>query len=66
MQLIRIFSTEKYKGTKDYINSQKKYEIIRTRLHPDGAEGKPADNSGGSGLSACQQERGERYHVSEV
>lgn len=33
MQLIRIFSTEKYKGTKDYINSQKKYEIIRTLLY---------------------------------
>lgn len=33
MQLIRIFSTEKFKGTKDYINSQKKYEIIRTLLY---------------------------------
>lgn len=29
-QLIRIFSTLGYKGTKNYINSQKKYEIIRT------------------------------------
>lgn len=33
MQLIRIFSTEKYKGTKNYIDSQKKYEIIRTLLY---------------------------------
>ena len=33
MQLIRIFSTEKYKGTKNYLNSQKKYEIIRTLLY---------------------------------
>lgn len=33
MQLIRIFSTEKCKGTKDYINTQKKYEIIRTLLY---------------------------------
>lgn len=33
MQLMRIFSAEKYKGTKDYINSQKKYEIIRTLLY---------------------------------
>lgn len=33
MQLTRIFSTEKYKGTRDYINTQKKYEIIRTLLY---------------------------------
>ncbi len=33
MQLTRIFSAEKYKGTKNYINSQKKYEIIRTLLY---------------------------------
>ncbi len=30
---MRIFSTEKCKGTKDYINTQKKYEIIRTLLY---------------------------------
>lgn len=33
MQLTRIFSAEKYKGTKNYINTQKKYEIIRTLLY---------------------------------
>ncbi|MDE6924949.1 MAG: hypothetical protein K2P59_06755 [Acetatifactor sp.] len=33
MQLIRIFSTDKYKGSKNYLNSQKKYEIIRTLLY---------------------------------
>ena len=33
MQLMRIFSTEKCKGTKNYINTQKKYEIIRTLLY---------------------------------
>ncbi len=33
MQLLRIFSAEKYKGTKDYINTQKKFEIIRTLLY---------------------------------
>lgn len=31
--LIRIFSTTNYKGTRNYINSQKKYEIIRTLLY---------------------------------
>lgn len=31
--LIRIFSTTNYKGTRNYINSQKKYEIIRTILY---------------------------------
>lgn len=33
MSLMRVFSSEKYKGTKDYIRSQKKYEIIRTLLY---------------------------------
>jgi len=33
MQLGRLFSGEKYKGTKDYLNTQKKYEIIRTLLY---------------------------------
>ena len=33
MQLTRIFSAEKYKGAKNYINTQKKYEIIRTLLY---------------------------------
>lgn len=28
--ILRIFSTSKVKGTKNYINSQKKYEFIRT------------------------------------
>ncbi len=32
-ELIRIFSTTNYKGTKNYINSQKKYEIIRTIIY---------------------------------
>lgn len=31
--LIRIFSTANYKGTKNYIDSQKKYEIIRTLIY---------------------------------
>ena len=31
--LIRIFSTANYKGTKNYIQSQKKYEIIRTIIY---------------------------------
>lgn len=31
--LIRLFSTSAYKGTKNYINSQKKYEIIRTLIY---------------------------------
>lgn len=30
--LIRIFSTANYKGTRNYINSQKKFELIRTLL----------------------------------
>lgn len=33
MQFTRIFSTEKYKGTRGYLDSQKKYEIIRTILY---------------------------------
>jgi len=33
MQLMRIFSAEKYKGTRNYIDTQKKYEIIRTLLY---------------------------------
>ncbi len=32
-ELIRIFSTTNYKGTKNYINSQKKYELIRTIIY---------------------------------
>lgn len=31
--LIRLFSTAAYRGTKNYINSQKKYEIIRTLIY---------------------------------
>lgn len=31
--LIRIFSTTNYKGTRNYIDSQKKYEVIRTLLY---------------------------------
>lgn len=33
MQLIRMFSTDHYKGTKNYINSQHKYEILRTLIY---------------------------------
>lgn len=33
MQLTRIFTSEKYKGTRNYINTQKKYEIFRTLLY---------------------------------
>lgn len=33
MQLIRMFSTEKYKGTRNYLSTQKKYEIMRTALY---------------------------------
>ncbi len=33
MQLKRLFSTQSVKGTKNYLNSQKKYEIIRTILY---------------------------------
>lgn len=33
MQILRIFSTEKYKGTRNYLKTQKKYEIMRTVLY---------------------------------
>lgn len=33
MQLLRMFSTEKYKGSRDYLRTQKKYEILRTCLY---------------------------------
>lgn len=33
MQLIRIFSTEKAKGSRNYLDSQKKYELIRTLIY---------------------------------
>ena len=33
MQLMRMFSTDKYKGTINYINSQKKFEILRTLIY---------------------------------
>lgn len=33
MQLKRIFSTDSAKGTKNYLNTQKKYEIIRTVIY---------------------------------
>lgn len=33
MQLLRMFSTEKYKGTQNYLQTQKKYEILRTVLY---------------------------------
>ena len=33
MNLIRIFSADKYKGMKNYLNSQKRYEILRTILY---------------------------------
>lgn len=33
MQLKRIFSTASVKGTKNYLNTQKKYEIMRTVLY---------------------------------
>ncbi len=33
MQLKRLFSTESAKGTKNYLRTQKKYEIIRTVLY---------------------------------
>lgn len=32
MQLGRMFSAEKYKGTRNYLNTQRKYEILRTIL----------------------------------
>lgn len=33
MQILRIFSNEKYKGRRNYLQTQKKYEIIRTVLY---------------------------------
>ena len=33
MQLLRMFSNDKYKGTRDYLKTQKKYEIMRTILY---------------------------------
>lgn len=33
MQILRIFSTENYKGTRGYIKTQKKYEILRTIIY---------------------------------
>lgn len=33
MELLRMFSTEKVKGTRNYLNTQKKYELIRTILY---------------------------------
>lgn len=33
MQLSRMFFTDKYKGTRDYLKTQKKYEVLRTALY---------------------------------
>ena len=33
MQLKRLFSTDRVKGTRNYLNTQKKYEVIRTVLY---------------------------------
>lgn len=33
MQLFRMFSTNQYKGTKGYLASQKKYEVLRTCIY---------------------------------
>lgn len=33
MQLIRMFSTDSFKGTRNYLNTQKKFEIIRTVIY---------------------------------
>lgn len=33
MQIRRIFSSSEYKGTRNYLDTQKKYEIIRTVLY---------------------------------
>lgn len=33
MQLLRMFSSEKYKGSREYLNKQKKYEILRTVIY---------------------------------
>ncbi len=31
--IVRMFSTTNYKGTKNYINTQKKYEVLRTAIY---------------------------------
>lgn len=33
MQIMRMFGTGKYKGSRNYLNSQKKYEILRTVIY---------------------------------
>lgn len=33
MQLMRMFSNDKYKGTRNYLNTQKRYEVLRTILY---------------------------------
>lgn len=33
MELLRMFSTAKVKGTRNYLNTQKKYELLRTILY---------------------------------
>ena len=33
MQLVRMFSTSRVKGTRDYLNTQRKYELLRTFLY---------------------------------
>lgn len=33
MQLFRMFSNDKFKGTRNYLNSQKKYEVLRTIIY---------------------------------
>lgn len=33
MELLRMFSTEKAKGTRNYLNTQKKFEILRTIIY---------------------------------
>jgi len=33
MQLLRMFSKEKYKGTRNYLKTQKGYEILRTVIY---------------------------------
>ncbi len=33
MHLMRMFSTEKYKGCRNYLHTQKKYEVLRTVIY---------------------------------
>lgn len=33
MKILRIFISDSYKGTKNYLSSQKKYEVIRTLIY---------------------------------